>query len=529
MLNHISKLVKIQYLQMWGINAFRYSKDRKKKRRSVAMFIAYSYLSAMLAVYVALMAYGFCVIGAQNVIPAYTLAVTSIVTFTFTALKASGILFEAKDYEMLVSLPIKPSAIVTSRFLAMYGGNFIFTCLTMIPSSLVYILYTKPGVGFYGMIFLSLFLAPLIPMTVAAGVGALIMTIASRMKYKNFVMIVAFFAFTFGIIFLSFRLGNTKSVDLSNLSTVMMKQINHIYPPSLLYTKALVEYDVISFLFFAMLSIGVFLLFVTIVGRNYVSVCSALHVQTAKNNYVWKELKINSPLLALYQKELKKYFSLPLYVLNTAIGNFMVVLLAGAVCFYGVDKVGTISEIPGFSTIFANVAPIILGGMATISVSTASAISLEGKQWWIPLSLPIKAKTLFDSKILVGLTLSIPTSLLSSTLIAIAVPFNPAGYVYLFITPLVYDVFIAVLGIFINIRLPIFDWDNPTIVIKQSAAILLTLLFGMLGFVAPLGLVFLLQDFSVNGILFLVTILLFVLTLGLYVKNNQYDLKKIGE
>ena len=49
-----------------------------------------------------------------------------LISFMLTAFYAQGSIFEAKDNEMLLSMPVRPSAILGSRLGALYFLNFFF-------------------------------------------------------------------------------------------------------------------------------------------------------------------------------------------------------------------------------------------------------------------------------------------------------------------------------------------------------------------------------------------------------------------
>ena len=60
----------------------------------------------------------------------------------------------------------------------------------------------------------------------------------------------------------------------------------------------------------------------------------------------------------------------------------------------------------------------------------------------------------------------------------------------IFITPIVYSFYIAIVGIFVNLKFPNFDWTSETVVIKQSGATLVSMVFQMLSVMIPFGLIF---------------------------------------
>lgn len=524
MIKQCRKLLAIQLLRSFGINEVLNTKDTKKKAKFILMGFCFLLVGLSFVFYIGITAYSLCYIGAAEIIPAYMLAITSILIMFFTILKTNGYIFQNKNYEMLVAMPIKPAVIVASRFLNMYISNLVASILVMVPSCFVYGIYAKTSVTFYIMTVISIFALPLIPMTIATTIGAIIAAISSRMKYKNLFVIVLSLVATMGIIVLSFGSGNMKTTDLANIAQLLTERVNEMYPLAPLYTSAVIKGNWFSFLLFVLLSILVFILFVAVVARKFIAISSALNSQLTKSNYEIKELSQNSPLKALYYKELKRYFSSNIYVLNTSIGYLMMIALSIAILVMGVENLEKELELSG---IISKAIPLLLSAMCTITTTTISSISLEGKQWWIPKSLPVSTKAIFDSKLLVNLTLAIPCLIISVILIAIAVPLDIMGYVWLVCTPLVYNLFVAVMGITLNAKMPVFNWDNEAVVVKQSAAVFVGMLIGMASVIVPLILVFVLGNVSTNLITGVVTVVLAVITFLLYQMNNKMDLRHI--
>ena len=57
--------------------------------------------------------------------------------------KSQNILFDAKDNDLLMSLPIPKSYIISSRLLKLYTFQFLFNLLFIIPTSIIYIYFEK--------------------------------------------------------------------------------------------------------------------------------------------------------------------------------------------------------------------------------------------------------------------------------------------------------------------------------------------------------------------------------------------------
>ncbi len=142
-------------------------------------------LSASLMGYAYMIGVSFSVMGLSEVLPAYGLVVSSFLLLFFTVLKSNGTLFALKDYEMVMSLPVKTRTIIASRFLVMYALNLGVVLLVMLPMGIAYIQHNTVTTLFYPIWLVGMLIAPLFPTTIAAIIGALIVWVASKFRHTN--------------------------------------------------------------------------------------------------------------------------------------------------------------------------------------------------------------------------------------------------------------------------------------------------------------------------------------------------------
>ena len=81
------------------------------------------------------------------VISIFIIAVT-IFTFFEGIYKSQGILFEARDNDLLFSLPIKKSYIIFTRMLKMLTFQFLFNLMILLPAFAAYAFYERPNAYF---------------------------------------------------------------------------------------------------------------------------------------------------------------------------------------------------------------------------------------------------------------------------------------------------------------------------------------------------------------------------------------------
>ena len=200
------------------------------------------------------------------------------------------------------------------------------------------------------------------------------------------------------------------------------------------------------------------------------------------------------------------------------IGYALMVIMAIALLMTGVEKMETLLGFPGIVT---RMLPLLLALVASISPTTACSVSMEGKQWWRLQSLPVRGKDIWDAKILLNLTIALPFYVIAVVVCMLAVRPSLYDAFWLILLPLVYILFTSVVGITVNLAMPVFDWENETRAVKQSASTMVTILVGMLSAILPMVLLFVAgkgPDVYVYGI---TALILFILTVLLYIRNSR--------
>ena len=528
MCRQIKLLTRLQLLGLFNLNEALHSRDSRRKKRAVLMVCMFILLGVMLAVYAGALSFAYAALDMAEIIPAYLFTVVSLVIFVFTLFKSGEMIFNLKDYEKTVVLPVSSAAIVASRFLSVYLVNLLLSALVVLPGTAVYAWAARPDALFYIFSLAGLLLMPLLPMTVSSLLGVLILAVASRMRRKNLVSLVLYMLLTLGILLLSLRMsvsiGGMTDTQLTAYSAVLLQALATAYPLTSLYTTGL-NGSIGSFLIFAGLSVGVFALYVFLVQRAYASVCTALNASAAHRRYTMGTLTQTSPLRALYKKELRRYFSSSIYVMNTCIGGVLMIIAGAAALFANIEQ---IDAALGTSGLLLQFAPLLLGLMCTISPTTASAVSMEGRQWWLMQSLPISVRPVFNSKLLINLTVMLPCCAVSWILLLIALRPAAAAALWLLLVPVCCTLFMSVAGLSVNLKMPVFNWESETAVVKQSSSTLFTMLAGFGTIAAGAALVYAMPAALLNLAYAVFCLLLLGASAFLYARMGRLRLADIA-
>lgn len=528
MLRQIQKLTAVQLCNLFGFNEFRHTRDSRKKRRYLAMAALWILLAVMLLFYIIGLCAGLTHFGMTALIPEYLYAITSLIILFFSFFKAGSIIYQKSMYDMLAALPITKTSIVVSRFLTMYFTNLLMSFAVMLPGLIWCGAVQKNGPLFYMAGLAGTLFLPLLPITLAAVFGAGITAISARMKNKSLVSATLSVVIVLGILALTYGpSGNTQldpEILLQNLMETTSEQIHKLYPPAAWFGTAVSGESAIPFLLQTGASVLLFALLVCAVQSRFQAICSALNAAPVKNAFSLQHMKATSPVKALFRREIKRYFASSIYITNTIIGPVLMVATAVALLFAGPERLDSLIGFPGITK---SLLPLLLSITAALMPTTACCVSMEGKHWWLVKTLPIKNKALFDSKILVNLSIAcIPYCI---AVICSIAAIRPAliQTVWLVLTPAVYILFSSVIGITLNLAVPLMNWDTEVRVVKQSASTALCMLVNVIAVLLPVGLIVALPN-AINRIMGVTLLILLGAACGLYMHNNKKTLLPIG-
>lgn len=519
----IRLLTWLSLCNLFGVNEARFSKDPKKKSRLITVAVAMLILFGMLIVYAGVLTTAFIEMNLTDLIPTYLCVVIALITFMFTVFRAGPSLFSLKQFEFLSVLPVKPSAIVITRFLTMYITDLAISICSTAAVLVVCACNLTLSPWFYISMILGSLVLPLLPMTAAMIVGTGIYALTASMKRKNLMQTV--FSFAFLAVYFVFvnSISDMTEEALFDLAE-KIRSLERVYPPVKWFAEG-VHGHIGSYLLFFAVSLAVFWVFALIVGRHYRWLCTNLSANTAKGNYVMKKQKGRSALAACFFRERKRYFSSSIYFMNTAIGYIMAIVLVSMLAF-GDGKI-LFEQLP--SDLTAKLAPFCVAVFANMMPITSSSISMEGNCFWLTQTLPVRVRDIANAKILMSLMFAIPCMLISSEILAFVIRPGALDLFWMILVSLLYAVLGSILGLFINMKLPMLNWDHEAQAVKQGKAAFVTMFSCFVTALLPALLLLIFHGIAAHIAMGAVCIALLFLMRMLYKKICSFDLKKIAE
>lgn len=399
-------------------------------------------------------------------------------SFFFTAFTAKSELFEAKDNELLLSMPIKPRTILFSRMAILLIIEYLISLLVMVPAGLAWFRTAGLNAAQLALYIVSSVFLPLFSASLACLVGWLLALLTARARNKTLVTMIfslVFLAIYFYVYFNAQRFVTSLMANLRSLESGMTGW-GFLF---CWYGKGIAEPNWLLFLLVAALALAAFTAAFLLLGKGFLKVSSSENLKKRRTGAL--ELRSSALSSALLRKEFKRFTSSAIYMLNCGLGLILAVIAAVAL----VIKAGAIrgvlarlsaAGLPLTDFDLSLILALLTSLFCSMNCITAPSVSLEGRNLWILRSAPIPASAILAAKVKLQLLLcALPTLLLSAAAGFVLRP-GAAGWIVLLLLPQAFVLLNAVFGLMMNLCFPKLDWTNEAVPIKQSASVLLTML-----------------------------------------------------
>lgn len=433
----------------------------------------------------------------------YTLGMALFITL----FRASGYLFYYKDYEILAPLPIHPRTVLFAKMTVMmtllYITSFIFT----LPIMFSYFYWN--GFDVLGIIYfiLGFIFIPLIPVAVISFLSLGIATLTAKLRHSKLISILLVFVLMIGLMMVSFSLNDVEQNPLTG-QIDLFKGIAKVYLPFDWFRVAVHQKSFVHLLYLVgsnVIFFGVYLYFIQrlVHKTNQRGIRANVRKTVGTLSYQKK-----SPLMSIVFKEMKRFFGSTIYAVNSGFGPIILLVASVASLFFQAKLEEILGQAIGVEGLPIEIMVIgLIGFSLAMTYTPAISLSMEGKNFWIMKSLPIKPKTVMYGKIVFNLILMIPIGILSVVLFGISLKIPLVNQLVMILLVVTFSFVISCFDAMVNLFTPKFQFMNDTEVVKQSAGALLAI-FGGFAIMAINGVVFyFLSDVMENALVFLCMVL----------------------
>lgn len=406
-------------------------------------------------------------------------------SMTLIFIISQSIITTETNTDFLLSLPIKKTSIICAKTITTTFLHFCIGLILIVPTTFCYISTVNSSY----LILLSIITLIFFISILITGFGYLyntflnffVIRIRGYKIFRGFIVLLSLLLFLYG-----YTAMFTSSVGLEIFFFTDL-------------IKAVINNDM---LFLILLYSTSFL--ILIIGTI---VFSKLYGKKPKM-YLSKDQSLsytnNSQLSSLVKKEFRNYINSSMYLFNTIIGYIIIIGASIYLLFASNSLNDTLPHI------------IYLVGCFSLSVSctTNSSISLEGKNLWIVKSTPVNPKLVLTSKVLMNIIMLLFTLTLSFVFIIASHKVSINIALLLYLLSILNAIFICFGGLIINLLLPKLDFKNEMAVVKQSASAIISILFFMV-FLSTPAFLYMFEIIKIDFILLLTLNVIYILILDL--------------
>lgn len=380
-------------------------------------------------------------------------------------------LFEAKDNEMLLALPVPPGMILAARLVSVYLNCLVYVLLVWIPTEAAWLYFS--GQRLYALLSAVLFALTLsgAAALLACLLGWAVAALGARARHKSVCTAAATAA-----LLAVYVAGYQK---LQDLLVALLADAAQMVPE--LRQKAGVLYwlgsagcgNAAALVLLAALTAAAAVLFCRVLSRRYFRLMTEKRA-APKPAYKAAPTPVRSVDAALLAREWQRFVASSAYLINGAFGWVAFPLLGLAAVWKAASLRAALAQLPGAFTV-----PLMCALAYTLTgllpVASAS-VSLEGKTIWLLQSMPVAPWRVLRTKLALHVLLAVPPALFCMVCVLAAAKVPAVQIAAALLMVVAFAAATAHIGLVFGLLLPHLHWTNEAAVIKQSGATGLALL-----------------------------------------------------
>ena len=434
----------------------------------VEMGIAWAYYAIM-----GIMALTFCIIGG--------------------AMTAYSTIYKAKDNEFLLSLPIRPSQILSTRVFICYALDFLISAVIMIMAFVVYEIHFGLTLSMIvcGIVILLVF--PLFGLVLSLLLGWLIGVATTKVpeEKKSYISLAFVFIFLIGYFIIYSRMMEIMQLIVNSKDVIAEFLESWIKPLFWMGEGAMGDW--LALFEFTAVACAAFAIVYNILSVSFIKVVTT-NKGRKRVKYKEEQLKTADPKSALLDREFLHFRRNTTIMVNYGLGLLILVLMGIALCIFKGDiwdmfggREGIDPAVVGEIGTLAGVAVLLY--CLSMCPITAPSISLEANTIWLIRSLPVSTWSILESKLKEHLLLTVPASLIAVAGVIYAMESSIPMAVLAIVCVVAFNFFIATWGLRMNISKPTFNWTNEAAAVKRSMSVTIVML-GTMGILMTLVVIY---------------------------------------
>lgn len=491
---------KIQLNANFGFSALRY-RFRKEKDKipqtllvgagvtlAVAMLIGvYSFL--MGSVYAAGSA-----MGSPQIVLAAALLGLQLFLLVTGIFYVIGVFFYSRDLSALLPLPLAPWQVLGSKFAVVMAYEYLMAVPILAPPMLFYGIGQSMGAAYWLKSAVIIIASPAIPMLLASLVAIVLMRLLNIGKRRDLLAIVGGTLATVAILVINLLTQRFAQNDgapdaLTKLladQALLANAVSSAFPPSAWATLALTETGPVSLLYM-LLFLGVSALLawamLWLAGKVYYAAAMKSEETDRRGRRAGRVKAASAgpagPLRAMVLREFKLLLRTPAYAMNCLVGSLIIPVIIPLSMIQGDETTSGLLDLirsPRNSLAVTLGAAGVMLFASIINVTASTALSREGKTFWVSKMIPVTPRRQVYAKFLTAMAVASMGLALSVAMLLIFLKMDIGQCLLSLAMAFLGTVPVTAVNMLPDIIKPKLNWTNPYEAVKQNMNVLTSML-----------------------------------------------------
>lgn len=500
-------LFKVLFISATGLSLRQIQADRIKFLKKLGLgLIVIVAIAPTIWLYSQVLMQGYDILaplGQQGAILTLGLVLVSSVVFFFGIFYVISFFYFAADAQNMLALPLTGGQVLGARFSVLLCYEYLTELPFLLPPLLIYGIKSGASLTYWVFALAGLIVTPLLPLSLATIPTVIVMRFANLSRRKDLFKILG------GLIVLVLAVGSQfifqkagpNAMDPAFLQTLLtdqngfIKQISRVFPSTLYLSLALVQAGTITGIHNLAIFKGISLLAVALAwlvgdklyfqGLTGSREASARRSALSKAEYQ-RQTKGGSALLSYWTKEIRLLLRTPTYFMNSVVTNLLVpVLIAVPFLIQSRNQSGMmpweqLMTAPGAQPIIMAAISGLIIFLAGSNAITATALSREGKEFFVSKYIPLSYQRQIQAKLLSAYIFGLMGAILLIITARILMPLDLAMLAILAVIGLTSIVPVIEAGLLLDILRPKLTWENEQQAFKQNLNVIFSMIFSVL-------------------------------------------------
>ncbi|HYG60793.1 MAG TPA: hypothetical protein VD902_22175 [Symbiobacteriaceae bacterium] len=421
-----------------------------------------------------------------------------------------------KDLKLLIPLPLRPGEIVLAKFIGILIGEYLTLAPIVLPALVIYGIFADVAWTYVPFALAIYLMLPVIPLVVASLFSIVLMKVTNLRRNRDLWRVVgALFGVGMALIFNRvgrmaeyMGSGGQRMSQLLEQQQALVEKVGRYFPTSLWATDALMEgapaAGVLSFLLFTAVAVAALAVMVWLAEKLfYGGALGGDETRTSGRKLTRDELvketgRTQSPLRALLFREIRLLNRTPSFLMAALMP---VVLMPVFIMLPLMQETEFAQVLPRLQQWQSSplIPAIAIGAvlfMNSMSNVAATAVSREGRYFWISRSLPVAPRVQVQAKVIHSLIFSVFNIAVVLGGLAFLRILTPVTLVSVVIGGAFASSTGAYGGVAIDLLRPNLKWTDPQQAMKGNYNVLFAMLFIWLNAAVLAAVVALLYSFA---------------------------------